>query len=63
MTTPSQDPVLGCATSSMFDCSMFTNGKVFFRKLAGEGPVKYPPRVNERTSCVGMCHRDRVKGG
>ena len=37
-------------------------GFIVFRKLAGEGPVKYPPRVNERTSCVGMCHRDRVKG-
>ena len=37
-------------------------GLIYFRKLAGEGPVKYPPRVNERTSCVGMCHRDRVKG-
>jgi len=37
-------------------------GLCYIKKLAGEGPVKYPPRVKERTSCVGMCHRDRVKG-
>ena len=47
---------------SIFMCRMENFNSTYIRKLAGEGPVKYPPRVKERTSCVGMCHRDRVKG-
>merc|ERR1719429_281462 len=37
-------------------------GLCFIKKLRGTGPIEYPAPMKERKSCVGVCHRNRLKG-